>query len=201
MSDDSKEREYAAVRALDLVRPAGSIDSPDYLAALDEAEKICTAQRQLGADNRAELERITCKVAAAQAYKEAMRSLLQMIANQAAINQQANTGTQYGMGQQAAHQASQAQRAPFGQQQAAQNMIASDFITYSSQGPGEIYCLRDLPEGTTHPTISLINEMNAALNEYAKARGFGLQFRERCGTQYKITTDVLQYYIVRSYGM
>jgi hypothetical protein len=66
--------------------------------------------------------------------------------------------------------------------------------------PGEIYCLADLPFGELAPTIELRRQMSSALYGHASSQRLKGNFTERAGTQYRIATDTLQYYIVLRYG-
>ena len=65
--------------------------------------------------------------------------------------------------------------------------------------PREIYCLRDLGQGVTEPSASLIDDMNRMLDEHAHVSGLRGNFEARSGKQFKIAADEFQYYIIRRY--
>lgn len=64
----------------------------------------------------------------------------------------------------------------------------------------EIFCLRALDTGAYEPPTSLVKDMNEHLDAYAQAKGLSGDFTARSGQQFKIATDELQYYIVRTYA-
>lgn len=74
------------------------------------------------------------------------------------------------------------------------------FQTANAPVPGEIYCLADLPFGEREPSQELKDNMGRALYAHARAVELSGPFVQRAGMQYKITTDVMQYYIIRRYG-
>ncbi len=65
--------------------------------------------------------------------------------------------------------------------------------------PIEIYCLESLGQGNLEPAKSLIDMMNKKLDEYAKLKNLTGNFTVRAGTQFKLSSDELQYYIIRRY--
>jgi hypothetical protein len=175
MSDDSAEREQAAVRALDLVRPEKSPlwTEIDQIHQDDlQQQRAKYAQRQLGQ-----------QAAAPNPYLQQAN-----VCNQGQV---AQVGQQkvYCVGCDRYH----------GGPRCTLGFVAS-FHTATAPIPGEIYCLADLASGEREPTNDLKRRMSSALYEHAHAVSLKGNFTERTGTQYKIATDVVQYYIVRRYG-
>jgi hypothetical protein len=72
-------------------------------------------------------------------------------------------------------------------------------MTVALIDPKEIYVLEPLGRGVLEPPQSLIDEMNRRLDDYAATAELPAEFSQRSGTQFKIATDELQYYIIRRY--